>query len=108
MTDPPARFRIPLVARILLAMVLGAVVGVWLGPRAARLGLIGQAIIDMVRALAAPLLLFAILDAFLRTHVRARSGAIMVAIALTNAAIAIVIGLTLSNVLKPGRYFATL
>lgn len=108
MADAPQPLRVPLVARILLAMVLGAAVGTWLGKDAAPLGLIGRVIIDMVKALAAPLLLFAILDAFLRTHVRARSGAIMVAISMTNAAIAIIVGLTLSNLIQPGRHFSAL
>ncbi|MDB5352996.1 MAG: Na+/H+ dicarboxylate symporter [Planctomycetota bacterium] len=108
MSELPRSLRIPLVARILLAMVLGAIVGLWLGKDAAPLGVVGRVIIDMVKALAAPLLLFAILDAFLRTRVRARSGAIMVAISLINAVIAIVVGLTLSNVLRPGDRFSAM
>ena len=105
MTDARRPIRVPMVARILLAMVLGALVGIWKGKDAERLGLIGTVLIDMIKDLAAPLLLFAILDAFLRTQVRARSGAIMVAISAVNAVIAIAVGLTLSNVLRPGDHF---
>ncbi len=105
----PRRPRVPMIARILGAMILGAIVGVVLGPRAAPLGKIGEVVLDVVKALAAPLLFFAILDAFLRTQIRARSGAIMVAISTVNALIAIGVGLTLSNVLRPGdRFSATI
>ena len=100
------RFRVPMVARILVAMALGACVGVWLGPGAARLGKVGEIVLEMIKGLAAPLLFFAILDAFLRTEVRAKSGLIMVGISAVNAAIAIVVGLTLSNVIRPGERFA--
>jgi Na+/H+-dicarboxylate symporter len=51
-------------------------------------------------------LLFAILDAFLRTNVELRSGLIMVAITLTNATLAVAIGLTLSNILRPGDHLS--
>jgi Na+/H+-dicarboxylate symporter len=100
-------FRVPFVYRILLAMVLGALVGWCYGRRIERLGEIGTAIIDLIKALAGPLLFFAVLDAFLRTRVSARSAATMVAITLVNATLALGIGLTLSNVLKPGTYLRT-
>src|SRR5690349_19208591 len=94
--------RFPPAARILAAMVLGAALGAWQGPRAAPLGQLGAVVIDLIKALAGPLLLLAVLDAFLRTEVRARSGLTMVAISLFNATLALGIGLTLSNLLKPG------
>ena len=106
MPDSPSRFRIPMIARILAAMVLGSIVGVWWGQDAAKLGKIGEVILEMVKALAAPLLFFAILDAFLRTQIRAKSGAIMVLISSINALIAVAVGLTLSNTIRPGERFA--
>ncbi|HEY2155904.1 MAG TPA: dicarboxylate/amino acid:cation symporter [Isosphaeraceae bacterium] len=99
--DRPRR-RSPLAARIVLAMVLGMGAGVVLGERAEPLRQLGSLIIDMIKGLAGPLLLFAVIDAFLRTEVRARSGAVLVAIALVNAVIALAIGLVLSNALQPG------
>jgi Na+/H+-dicarboxylate symporter len=83
-------------------MTLGGLVGLWFGRRTERLGEVGSVIIDLIKALAGPLLFFAVVDAFLRTRVKARAAVLMVAISLTNAAIAVAIGLTLSNVLKPG------
>jgi Na+/H+-dicarboxylate symporter len=103
-----ARLRVPFVCRILLAMALGGLAGWYCGRRIERLGEVGTAIIDLVKALAGPLLFFAVLDAFLRTHVRARSALVMIAITLTNATLAVAIGLTLSNVLRPGDTLAAM
>jgi len=98
------RRRLPIAALILIAMLLGVVAGVALGDRAEPLSKLGSIIIDLIKGLAGPLLFFAVLDAFLRTRIEARSGGILVAISLTNAFIAIGIGLTLSNTLHPGRW----
>ncbi len=100
--DRPPRRRLPLAAKIVVAMVLGIVAGLVLGERAEPLSKLGSLIIDMIKGLAGPLLLFAVIDAFLRTEIRARSAGIMVAIASTNAVIALVIGLGLSNLIQPG------
>lgn len=101
-TPKPPRRRIPFFARILAAMGLGVLVGLALGNSAAPLGQLGTVIIDLIKALAGPLLFFAVVDAFLRTEIRARSGLVMLAITATNATLAILIGLTLSNTLRPG------
>jgi Na+/H+-dicarboxylate symporter len=94
----------PLAAKIVIAMILGMIAGQVLGDRAEPLSKLGSVVIDMIKGLAGPLLFFAVIDAFLRTEVKARSGAIMVAISLSNGLIAIVIGLSLSNLLQPGRF----
>jgi Na+/H+-dicarboxylate symporter len=101
---PQRRHRPPLAAKIIIAMVLGIVAGLILGERADPLSKFGSLIIDMIKGLAGPLLLFAVLDAFLRTEVKARSGALMVFISITNGILALMIGLTLSNVFQPGRH----
>jgi Na+/H+-dicarboxylate symporter len=98
-------FRFPMVARIITGIALGILVGALLGPKAEPLNQIGSVILDMIKGLAGPLLLFAVLDAFLRTRIEARSAGLMVTISLINATIAIAIGLTLSNTIHPGRYF---
>jgi len=97
------RGRFPFFLRILAAMAAGAALGLAAGPRAAPLGEIGKVIITLIKALAAPLLFFAILDAFLRSQIAGRSAARMVAISLTNGAIALAIGLAISNLLRPGE-----
>jgi DAACS family dicarboxylate/amino acid:cation (Na+ or H+) symporter len=90
-------------ARILIAMVLGGLAGSVLGPRVGRIGEAGQAVIGLIKMLAAPLILFAVLDAFLRTTIRAKSGLILLGISAVNAASAVAIGLILANTLRPGR-----
>src|SRR5947208_10832211 len=104
MSEVP-RSRFPMVLRIVLGIALGIVAGEILGARAEPLAQMGTVILEMIKGLAGPLLMFAILDAFLRTAVKARSARLMVGISLINAAIAIAIGLTLSNTLQPGRSF---
>ncbi|WP_152051267.1 dicarboxylate/amino acid:cation symporter [Tautonia marina] len=137
-SDAPApRRRVSFVARILLAMVAGAVLGQvanWaIGPEATladhltsrlpegvgprvfdawlsigrftvTLGYLGGLVVDLIKGLAGPLLFFAVIDAFLRTRIQARNAGLMLLISATNAAIAVVIGLTISNTIEPGRY----
>ena len=104
--SPPARRRIPFFARILGAMIFGGLTGWFLGKSATPLGQLGTVIIGLIKALAGPLLFLAVVDAFLRTRIKLRDGATMVAIALTNALIAVAIGLTISNTLRPGDHLA--
>lgn len=108
METPPADRRpwkrIPLAAKIVIGLALGIVAGLLLGERAEPLSRLGALVIDMIKGLAGPLVFFAIVDTFLRTDVRARAGGAMVAISLTNAAIALVIGLTISNLFRPGLW----
>ncbi|QDV32694.1 dicarboxylate/amino acid:cation symporter [Tautonia plasticadhaerens] len=75
-----------------------------LGRFTATLGYLGSLVVDLIKGLAGPLLFFAVVDAFLRTRVRGRNAALMLGISGINAAIAVVIGLTLSNVIRPGRF----
>ena len=88
---------------IIAAMIAGVICGSILGPRAKELGLIGTTVIGMIKALAGPLILFAILDAFLMSPMSWKQGRRMLAIALFNATIAIAIGLFLANFLRPGE-----
>jgi Na+/H+-dicarboxylate symporter len=69
---------------------------------AAPLGDIGMLVITLLKALATPLILFAVLDAFLRTRIPAKKGAKLVAISLLNAAVAVAIGLTIANLAHGG------
>ena len=101
-----SRRSIPFVARIVVAMLLGVVVGLTFGKKVERLGELGSVIIDLIKALAGPMLFLAVIDAFLRTKIEGRAALRMIAIAGTNALIALAIGLTLSNVLRPGEHLA--
>jgi DAACS family dicarboxylate/amino acid:cation (Na+ or H+) symporter len=100
----------PLYLRILVGVALGAALGVGFGDEAIVLGLrnrhlgdLGMLVIRLLKALAVPLIFFAILDAFVRTEISARKGGRMVLICLVNVSVAFVIGLTLMNTWRPGE-----
>lgn len=99
------RKSLPLHIQILFGILLGLIVGFIFGPQAAPLGELGKIVIQLIKILAAPLLFFAIIAAFLHTEVKGKAGLRMVSISLTNSVIAIIIGLTISNVFQPGRHF---
>lgn len=102
--------RWPLSLRVVVAVALGILLGAWGGTRplifgidTSQLGQLGMLVIRLLKALAVPLILFAILDAFTRAPITARSGGRLVVICLVNVSVAFAIGLTLMNTLEPGR-----
>ena len=102
--------RVPLYVRILIGVALGALLGIAFGERPIvfhvtnrHLGDLGLLVIRLLKALAVPLIFFAIVDAFVRTHISARRGLRMVAICLVNVSVAMAIGLTIMNVWRPGE-----
>ncbi len=105
--EPAKRPRFPLYAGILAAMVLGLVVGPFLGKDAAPLGELGKLVIQVIKAVATPLLFFSIVNAILKTEINGRDGVRMVGFASINACLALGLGLLLSNLLGPGRHLAT-
>lgn len=103
----PARW--PLSVRVLLALLLGMILGVAGGSEPylrglgnADLGQIGLLIIRLLKALAIPLILFGILDAFVRHPISARSGRRLICICLFNVTVALALGLSLMRLLQPG------
>ncbi len=109
----PARslnpWRWPLYVRVVLGVVLGTLVGVQFGTQpflggltTQHLGQLGLLVIRLLTTLATPLILFAILDAFARTHISGRLGIKMVIICLVNITFAFAVGLTIMNVWQPG------
>lgn len=91
-------------ARIALAMLAGGLLGGALGPKAAPLGELGKLVITLIKTAAAPLLFLAIVQAIVKTEVSAKDGARMVGVATFNAALALALGLSLSNLFKPGAH----
>lgn len=101
--------RLPLYARVLIGVAAGIALGVIFktgpivpGLRNDDLGQLGLLVIRLLKALAVPLILFAILDAFLRVDISARRGGWLILICLCNVSVAFAIGLTLINGLRPG------
>src|SRR5918992_776477 len=104
------RIRLPLYGRVLIGVILGISFGILfkneaylLGLKNEDLGQLGMLVIRLLKALAVPLILFAILDAFLRVEVSARRGAWLILICMVNVSVAFAIGLFLLNTLRPGE-----
>ena len=96
-----------------MQVVLGAACGAALGMAFGKdpyffgmgndsLGKLGMLVIRLLKALAAPLILVAIVDAFVRTQFSARQGARLIGICLLNVTVACTTGLILMNVFHPG------
>lgn len=101
---------LPLYIKILLAVFVGTLLGLLFpaqgGPsRLQPLGDLGMLVIRLLKALATPLILFAVLDSFLRTHIPARRGLQLVLISLCNAAVATGLGLLVANLLHAGDHW---
>ena len=102
MSAAPGGGRFPLSARIVVAVALGIVAARVLGPRAAPLESVGMLVIRVLKALATPLILFAVLDAFARTEIPGRQAARLFGLSSLNALVAIVLGLGVSHTINAG------
>jgi len=94
----------PLYLRILAALVLGVLVGVALGEQAGVLATPAKLILRMLSALAPPLILFAIVRALVMAEVPPGTAPRLAGLLLLNTTVAILIGLTVANVLQPGTW----
>lgn len=110
MTSPGGRRkpRFPLYAQIIVAMALGLVLGPVLGKQATPLGELGRLVVQLIKGAATPLLFFAIVNAILRAEVAGVGALRMLGAALLNASLALGIGLSISNLLEPGRHLSAL
>jgi Na+/H+-dicarboxylate symporter len=99
--------KIPFYVVIVSAMVLGLVLGPYMGQSAAFVGEAGKLVIQLIKAVATPLLFFAILHAILTTKVEGKSAVRLLFLATLNATIAIVIGVSVSNLIRPGDHLTT-
>ncbi|MDI1483533.1 dicarboxylate/amino acid:cation symporter [Polyangium sp. y55x31] len=100
--------------RVLSGVVLGIVLGLVFRERKylfgtvgnAELGRLGMLVVKLLKALAVPLVFFAILDAFVKTNITLRKGARLVVICAINATVALCIGLSIMNGFSPGRHLS--
>ena len=104
---------IPLYAQIAVALVFAVGLGVLLGagnPDPNNVTLINHLVIPCnlvlkaLRALATPLILLAVIHAFLTANIPGRAGRRIAVLLLTNTVTAILIGLGVANVLQPGKW----
>lgn len=96
--------RIPLYARILVALALGIAVGMAMGSRAEVLKPFSTVVLRLLGALATPLIFIAVLQAILKAKVSGKTGARLVGLLLFNTVIAILVGLAVANTLQPGYH----
>jgi Na+/H+-dicarboxylate symporter len=93
---------IPLYVWVVAAVLAAIPVGLAWGEAAASLELMPKLILRALTALAAPLVVLAILSAIVTNEIKGRLGALMMAFYLLNTLVAMVIGLTLTNLVRPG------
>jgi DAACS family dicarboxylate/amino acid:cation (Na+ or H+) symporter len=95
---------IPLYLRILLAMALGLLVGLAFGPKVEGIDLPARLILRLLGALAPPLILVAVLQAIMTTHIGGKTAGRLAGLLVLNTCVAILIGLLVANVIKPGAH----
>ncbi|AFZ22858.1 Na+/H+ dicarboxylate symporter [Cylindrospermum stagnale PCC 7417] len=105
--------RIPLTLQIIIALVFAISVGLALGagnPSPSNATLItnlaipSELVLKALRALATPLILVAVLHTFMTTNIPGTAGRRLAGLLLTNTTVAIVVGLLVANVLRPGTW----
>lgn len=94
--------RLPLYARILLGMLLGIAAGLLFGPATKPLDVIAQLVLRVLGALAPVLILVAVVQAIMTAEIRGRLALRMVGLLLVNTLVAILIGLGVANLMRPG------
>jgi Na+/H+-dicarboxylate symporter len=96
--------RTPLYVRIMIALVIGAVVGKWMGPSAAKFKPFSDVVLQLLRLLATPLIFVAVVHALLKAHATGKTAARLAWLLITNTIVAILVGLLVANTLRPGRW----
>ena len=94
---------LPLYGRIIIGVILGVATGLLLGNQAAFLAVPGKLVLRLLGALAPPLILAAIVHTFMTTHLGGPLAVRLPRLLLMNTLVAITIGLTVANVIQPGR-----
>ncbi len=95
---------IPLYLRILIAMLTGILAGLILGKHAEVFEYPSRIILQLLGALAPPLILIAVTHVLMTTEIRGKMAARLVGLLLLNTVVAIFLGLTVANLLKPGTW----
>jgi len=93
---------IPLYVWVIAAVVLAIPLGLFWGEGATSLEIMPRLILRALTALAAPLVVLAILSAIVTNEIHGRQGALMMVFHLINTLVAMLLGLTLTNLFQPG------
>ena len=94
--------RLPLYSRILIGLILGVAVGYLLGPDATPLEWPARLILRMLGAIAPVLILVAVIRALITAEIHGRLALRMAGLLILNTVTAILVGLMVANVLRPG------
>lgn len=94
--------RLPLYARILLGMGLGVISGLLFGPANQPLDFIAQMVLRVLGALAPVLILLAVVQAIMTADIGGRVALRIGGLLLSNTLVAILVGLGVANLLRPG------
>jgi len=95
---------IPLYLRILGGVILGVIVGCILQERAAPLEIPSKLVLQLLGALATPLILLAVVQALMHAQIPRGTGFKLVGLLLLNTLVAICIGLLVANLIQPGKW----
>ena len=102
--EPESRlWGLPLYVWVVIAVLVAIPVGSAWGNGATQLELLPKIILRALTALAAPLVVLAILSAIVTNEIKGRLGALMMGFYLINTFVAMLIGLTLTNLVQPGK-----
>src|SRR3954452_20243852 len=95
---------IPLYVRILVALVIGALTGLLLGERALVFEIPSKVILQLLGALAPPLILVAVTHVLMTTEISGKTAGRLAGLLLLNTTVAIVIGMLVANFVRPGSW----
>ncbi len=95
---------IPLYLRIVIAMIAGVVGGLALGERAKVMEIPSQVVLQLLGALAPPLILVAVTHVLMTTEIRGKMALRLCGLLIINTTVAIMIGLAVANIMQPGRW----
>ena len=93
---------LPLYVWVIAAVIVAIPLGLLWGEGATSLEILPRLILRALTALAAPLVVLAILSAIVTNEIHGRQGGLMMLFYLINTLVAMVIGLTLTNLVQPG------
>ena len=96
--------RTPLYVRIMIALAIGLVVGKVMGPGAAKFKPFSDVVLQLLTLLATPLIFVAVVQALLKAQATGRTAARLAYLLMTNTIVAIIVGLLVANVIRPGRW----
>ena len=102
---PLARWNaLPLYLRIVVAMGVGLVTGLAMGEHALIFEIPSMVILQLLGALAPPLILVAVTHVLMTTEIKGKTLGRLAYLLILNTTVAIAIGLTVANVVQPGKW----